>query len=303
MRRKFYTRDWELSARMTLTMFLLGLVYLFFVAFLWRIGLGVSGVVFFAGTLLLIQYFFSDRIALWGMGAKEVSEAEAPELHAMVARLAAQAGLPRPRVAISPLPVPNAFATGRSPRHAVVAVTQGLLDTLTPPEVEAVLGHELTHVANRDVAVMTLAAFFATVAGILTRMAMWGGFYGGYGRRRDEEGSGWLVVLLVSYLVYIVSFLLIRALSRYRELMADRGGAILVGRPSLLASALLKISGVMQRVPTRDLRQLEAYNAFFIVPALRAESIANLFSTHPPVEVRVARLAELEREMGLAAGT
>lgn len=299
MKRKWYGGDTELTVRMFLVMFLLAAVYLFFITFLWAAGLDFFTLAIIAGLLLGVQYFFSDKIALWSVGAREVSPAEAPELHALVERLAAMADIPKPRVAMVETSVPNAFATGRSPENSVIAVTTSLLDRLEPTEVEAVLAHELSHVRNRDVMVITLASFFATVANFLMRSLMYGGMYGGYGRRRERGGGGGGIVLvwLVSFLVWVISFLLIRALSRYREYAADRGSAIITGSPSLLASALLKISGTMERIPQRDLREVEGMNAFFIVPALRGSWLMELLSTHPSLENRIERLKRMEQEM------
>lgn len=300
MKRNWYGRDWELSLRMFFVMFLLAVLYLLFIAFLWKAGVGYAGMAVIAGALLVVQYFFSDKIVLWSMGAREVSAEEAPELHAMVERLAAMADLPKPKVAIATSEVPNAFATGRGPKNSVIAVTSSLLDRLDPPEVEAVLAHEMTHVHNRDVMVITIAGFFAAVAGFLTRSLIYGGMGFGYGydRDRDNEGGGGIIaVWVVSLLVWLISFFLIRALSRYREYAADRGSAILTGAPSVLASALLKISGRMEQIPDRDLRQVENLNAFFIIPALRGSSLLELLSTHPSLENRLEQLKKMEREI------
>lgn len=288
--------DHGLTARMFLTMFLLAALYLFFGIVLWQAGLNFTGLVLVVGIMLLTQYYLSDRLVLLSTGAREVNRQEAPELHASVERLAALANVPKPKVAVVPTPIPNAFATGRSPANAVVAVTNGLLDRLEKPEVEAVLAHELSHVKNRDVAVMTFASFFATVASFIVQyFFFWGGGFGG--QDREDRGST-VLVYLVSLLVWIISFFLIRALSRYREFAADRGAALLTGAPSLLSSALIKISNTMQRIPpTQDLRQSEALNAFFIIPALRGEALAELFSTHPSLERRLAYLRELERQV------
>ncbi|MGI9950741.1 zinc metalloprotease HtpX [Moorellaceae bacterium AZ2] len=289
--------DKGLQARMFLTMFLLAALYLFFGLVLWQAGVGYVGMAVVIGGMLVAQYYFSDRLVLWSMGAEEVSPREAPELHALVERLAVLADIPKPRVAIVRTPLPNAFATGRGPAHAVVAVTTGLLERLDPPELEAVLAHELSHIRHRDVAVMTIASFFATVASFLVQQFYYWGWWG-YGDRDEREGRGAaMLVYLVSLVVWIVSYFLINALSRYREFAADRGSALLTGAPGQLASALMKISGVIQRIPTRDLRQAEALNAFFIVPALRGESLLELFSTHPSLERRLEYLRRLEREM------
>ncbi|MDN5347946.1 MAG: heat shock protein HtpX [Clostridia bacterium] len=288
--------DRGLSARMFFTMFLLAALYLFFILVLWQAGLSYGSIVILAGGMLLVQYYFSDRLVLATMGAQEVSPRQAPELHALIERLAALADVPKPRVAIVRTPLPNAFATGRSPSHAVVAVTTGLLERLENRELEAVLAHELSHIRNRDMTVMTLASFFATVASFIVQHFYFLGFYGG-GRDRNGRG-GAALIYLVSLMVWLISYFLIRALSRYREFAADRGAAFLTGAPADLASALVKISNSLQRIPTRDMRQAETLNAFFIIPALRGESFMELFSTHPSLERRLAYLRQLERELG-----
>jgi len=302
-RPSWYKPDTGLAARIVLTIFLLGAVYVAFGAvLLWR-GLGFSYIIIFALVIAVIQLFFADKIALGSMGAKEVSEEEAPDLHGMIGRLAAAADLPKPKIAIVNSSIPNAFATGRDKDHAVVAVTTGILSKLNPQELEAVLAHELTHIVNRDMLVMTIATFFSMVLALLLRNLMWigifGGFGGGGGRGRDNEGGGFAVAILASLVTYVLSFLLIRALSRYRELAADRGSALITGAPSNLASALLRISDSMQNpgIPQRDFRQAEAVNALFIVPALRGDSLGNLFSTHPSIEERVRRLEEMQRQL------
>jgi heat shock protein HtpX len=294
MKRRAYGRDFGLSLRMLLTGGLLGLLYVVFAVVLFQVlDAGLLMMVVIVGGLALFQYFTSDKIALAASGAKVVEPEEAPELHAMVERLCAMADLPKPRVAVIPTDMPNAFATGRGPKHSAVAVTEGLWRRLEPQEVEGVLAHELAHIANRDVLVMTLASFFAMLAGMLTRFGMLGGMMGG-GRRNDSGGAPvWLIVLLVSILTYVLSFILIRAISRYREYAADRGSALITGAPEHLMSALQKISSGIAQIPQRDLRQAEALNAFFIVP-----SVKELFATHPPMEKRMARLAEIAREMG-----
>jgi heat shock protein HtpX len=290
--------DWQLQARMFLTMFLLAALYLLFAEVLYRAGAGMGLIVILVGGMAFAQYYFSDQLVLLSTGAREVSEAEAPELHEMVGRLAAMADLPKPRVAVVETAVPNAFATGRSPSHAVVAVTTGLLQRLNRDEVEAVLAHEITHIHNRDMVVMTLASFFASIASYIVQMSFWWGPVGGYGYRSDErDRESPAFVLLVSMLVWVISFFLINALSRYREYAADRGSALLTGAPSHLASALVRISGAMERVPQRDLRQAEALNAFFIVPALSSESFLELFATHPSLEHRLAHLRRIEEEL------
>ena len=242
------------------------------------------------------QWYFSDRLALASMGAKEVSPEQAPELHAMIDRLCALADMPKPRVAVSVTDMPNAFATGRSPSHSAVCVTTGIMQRLDADELEGVLAHELSHVANRDVTVMTVASSLGLLAGFITR---WGMYFGGGGNnnRNNNGGPAFLVVLLVSLVVYAVSFLLTRSLSRYRELSADRSGAYLTGRPSKLSSALVKISGDMARIPNRDLREGAAISAFFFAPAINRESVTALFSTHPPLEQRLDQLARVSSEL------
>jgi heat shock protein HtpX len=297
-----YPADSGLSARMLLTMVLLFLVYAVFVAVLINLGVPWILVLLIAGGFLFFQYYFSDRIALFSMRGREVSPQQAPELHQMVDRLCALADMPKPRVAIADSDIPNAFATGRSQKAAVLCVTTGILRRLDPPELEAVLSHELSHVAHRDVAVMTIASFLGILAGFVVRSSLYAGAFGGggWGRsndNRDNTGAVILLVVLASAVVYALSFLLTRALSRYRELSADRSGAILIGRPSLLASALVKVSGEMARIPTRDLRAAQALNAFFFAPALRP-NVQSLFATHPSLERRLDQLARLEAELG-----
>jgi heat shock protein HtpX len=286
--------DWGLRGRMLLTMFLLFLLYIVFVAVLLQFA-GLAAMVAFMGVFLFAQYFFSDKIALYSMGAKEVSEEEYPELHAMISRLSQQADLPKPKVAVANSRVPNAFATGRSQKSSAVCVTTGIMNTLNQEELEGVLAHELAHVKNRDVMVMTIASFLSTIAFLVVR---WGWLFGG-GRGRDGNQVPVYVAILASIVVWIVSFFLIRALSRYREFAADRGGAIITGKPSALASALLKISGRMDQVPKEDLRDQAEMNAFFIIP-IKSGVIGRLFSTHPSTETRVERLREMERELETA---
>jgi heat shock protein HtpX len=286
---------------MAVTVFLLGLVYVAFVAVLIALIKSVVLVVVIAGGLLFAQYWFSDRIALYAMGGKEVSPDQAPQLHAVVDRLCALADMPKPRVAIADIDLPNAFATGRNPNRAVVCVTTGLMRRLDPDELDGVLAHELSHVAHRDVAVMTVASFLGVLAGLVARVALYSGMLGGRGRRNSQDNNFVAIALLVtvvSAVVYAVSFLLIRALSRYRELAADRAGAILTGQPAALASALTKVSGQMAWIPTRDLRAAEAFNAFFFAPALGTQaSLATLLSTHPSLQQRLDRLAQLSRQL------
>lgn len=304
----WYKRDLQLSARMLLTMFLLGAVYLAFLFFLWYLHVNIILLVVLAAVILGVQFFFADKIALFSMQAREVSEAEAPQLHSLINRLAAQANLPKPRVAIVNTNLPNAFATGRSKRSAVVAVTTGLLDRLNTQELEAVLAHELTHIINRDMFVMTVATFLAMVASLLTNSLMWGAFYGGggYGRRssrNDEGGAIILLLFVVSMIVYAISFVLIRALSRYREYAADRGSALITGAPEHLASALMRIEGTIAsgRIPDRDLRQARGVSALMIMPALRGGNGLEIFSTHPSLEHRVERLQRMQRQMESAS--
>jgi heat shock protein HtpX len=285
--------DWGLRGRMALTMVLLFGLYLVFVGVLLTYFESILLVVVTMGGFMFVQFFFSDRIALYSMGARRVDAEEYPDLHDAVGRLAQQADLPKPDVAVAESRAPNAFATGRSKDSATVCVTTGILSTLTREELEGVLAHELAHVKNRDVAVMTVASFLSSLAFIVVR---WGWLFGG-GRNRNQAPL-W-VAIVVSLVVWVVSFLLIRALSRYREYAADRGGAAITGRPSALASALLKISGEMDRVPEEDLRSQAEMNAFFIIP-IRSGVVGRLFSTHPPTEERVDRLRALEREMETA---
>ena len=281
---------------MLLTLFLLGLVYAVLVGVLFAAGAGAVMIAVIAGVLFLVQYFTSDKIALYSMGAREVSPQQAPEFHALIERLCIQADLPKPRVGIVETPMPNAFALGRSPRTATVCATTGLLQLLSPSELEAVLGHELTHVANRDVMVMTIAGFFAAIASFIVQIGFW--FGGAFGGDDGEDGPGALVVILVSAVVYAISFVLLQALSRYREFAADRGSAIITGRPSALISALMKISGNMQQIPQQDLRAASSeLAAFYIFPPKAKQAVASVFATHPPLEKRIAALQRLEAQL------
>jgi heat shock protein HtpX len=294
--RTVFPRDRGLQTRMLLTMFLLGGLYVVFAGVILAAGGGVAAMVIFLALMSLAQLFLSDKLALHAMGAKVVSPAEAPGLHAMIERLCIQADLPKPRIAIADSDVPNAFAMGRSQKSAVVCATTGIIETLEPHELEGVMAHELTHVKNRDVMIMTIASFFASIAATITQFAFF--FGGGFGGGDDEDsGLPFMVVLLASFLVYVISFFLMLALSRYREFGADRGAALITGRPSALASALMKLSGAMQRVPDQDLRQAERMNAFFIVPTSVKESIHTLFLTHPPMEKRIAALERMESQL------
>lgn len=288
---KQWRSDWGLQSRMIFTMFLLAAVYLFFLAIIYSLGATPMFMLVFIGAFTIIQYFYSDKLVLMSMGAKVVSESEAPQLHETITRLCAIADIPKPRIAVVNNNVPNAFATGRSPKHAVVAVTTGIQQQLNKQELEAVLAHELSHIKNRDMMVMTIASFLSTIAFFLVRYLL---FFGG---GRDRDSGGIMAAWMASLLVWIMSFILIRALSRYREFAADRGSAIITSNPSHLASALMKISGVMSRIPSDDLRKVEGMNAFFIIPAISGSSIMRLFSTHPPVEKRIAALERIEREM------
>jgi heat shock protein HtpX len=299
MKRKAYGRDTGLSTRLFLTMFTLGLIYVaFFVVMVNVLNVGIFAVVLIIGVLAFVQYYTSDKIALLASGAKIVQPDQAPELHAMIERLAAMADLPKPRVAVIPTQVPNAFATGRNKKHAVVAVTQGLWDRLEPQEIEGVLAHELTHVVNRDVAVMTIASFFSMVAAMLARFGLWGGMFSGGNRDRNSGAPVWLIMFVVSLLTYVISYVLIMMISRYREYAADRGSALITGAPEHLMSALQKISSRITQIPQQDLREVAGMNAFFIIPTSVKKAGAELFMTHPPLEQRHARLAEISREMG-----
>jgi heat shock protein HtpX len=284
---------------MLLTLFLLGLVYAVLVGVLVASGAGAVSIAVIAGGLFLVQYFTSDKIALLSMGARVVSPQDAPRLHALIERLCIQADLPKPRVAVAETPMPNAFAIGRSPKTATVCATTGILDLLNDAELEAVLGHELTHVANRDVLVMTIASFFASIAAFIVQMGFW--FGGAFDNRDNNNGPAFIVVILVSAVVYVLSWLLLQALSRYREFAADRGSAIITGRPSALISALLKIDGGMNQIPQRDLRAANGeLAAFYIFPPKAKQTVASLFSTHPPLAKRIAALQRLETQLQTA---
>ena len=282
---------------MLLTLFLLGLLYVVFLGVLFAVGAGAGLIVVVAVVLLLVQLFASDKLAMATLGVKEVSPAQEPELHGIIERLCVQADLPKPRVCVMETSMPNAFAMGRSRKSTTVCATRGILDVLSPAELEGVMAHELTHVINRDVMVMTLASFFATLASFILQFGFFfGGGFGG-GSSDDEGERDFMYVILVSLAVYAISFLLLRALSRYREFAADRGSAILTGRPSALASALIKISGTIEQVPNQDLRRAEGMSAFFIIPARKKKSLMNLFADHPPLEKRLAALSRLESQL------
>jgi heat shock protein HtpX len=288
-----FIKDRGLTSRMTLVMALMAVLYLAFMALLISQGLGTGFILVIAAAMAVGQWYFSDKVALAAMRAREVSPQQAPELHGMIDRLVAMADMPKPRVYITDMDMPNAFATGRSPKHSAVCVTTGIMRRLSAEELEGVLAHELSHVAHRDVAVMTIASFLGVVAGLMTRWAL---FFGG--GRRDQSGLPFLVIWLASLVVAAISFVLTRVLSRYRELCADRSGAFLTGKPSALASALTKISGDMARIPTRDLRQAESMNAFFIAPAIKGASLSSLLATHPPLQQRLDQLAKVSAELG-----
>ncbi|WP_026405697.1 zinc metalloprotease HtpX [Actinomadura rifamycini] len=305
MARTRYAPDRGLTSRMLMTMFLLGLVYVVFVsAFFvlapeWGAFALAVAVVF-----LLAQYFFSDRMTLFAMHGRVVSPEQAPELHGVVDRICALSDAPKPKVAIADTDVPNAFATGRNQKKAVVCVTTGLLRRLDPVELEGVLAHEMAHVAHRDVAVMTIASFLGVCAGLITRFGLQFGLWGGFNRRGNDQNTGLVLLAVVgaSALAYAISFLLTRALSRYRELSADRAAALLTGRPSALASALTKVSGDIARIPTNDLRSAQPFNAFFFTPALgRGASVAALFATHPPLDKRLAQLGKISDQLSRGA--
>jgi heat shock protein HtpX len=284
---------------MALTTFLLGALYVvFFIVLLQILDLGIGLVIVLMGGLLLVQFFTSDKLALKAAGAKIVERNEAPDLHDMVERLCAMADLPKPKIAVVDTDVPNAFATGRSPKHSAVAVTRGLWQRLEPREIEGVLAHELSHIANRDVMTMTIASFFAMVAAILIRFGLYAGMFSGGNNRDNNAVPVWLIMFLVSVVTYVISYILIRAISRYREYAADRGAALITGAPEQLMSALQKIASRMTQIPQRDLREVAGMNAFFIVPTNVRSVAAELFMTHPPLEKRLARLAEIAQEMG-----
>jgi heat shock protein HtpX len=297
--------DHGLTVRMFITGLLMVLLYALVIGILFAVGLNLGVILVLAAVFLFCQYWFSDKIALFGMHGHIVTPEQEPELHGIVDRLCALADMKKPRVAVADVDMPNAFATGRNPSNAVVCATRGIMRRLDEPELEAVLAHELSHVAHRDVAVMTIASFLGMVAGLITRFTIYAGLFGGFGGGNNSNNNSGgqaamveLAVIVVSAVIYAISFLLTMALSRYRELAADRSGAILIGRPSLLASALVKVTGEMSRIPTRDLRAAEHFNAFFFTPALsKGTSLSTLFSTHPPLQKRLDQLAKLEAEM------
>jgi heat shock protein HtpX len=305
VKRKSFGRDRGLTLRIVATSGLLGLLYLgFALVLLNALNVGLAPMLVIVIGLAAFQYWTSDKLALAAAGAKVVSPEEAPEVHAIVERLCAMAGLPKPRIALVDTDVPNAFATGRSPKHAAVAVTTGLLRRLDPPEIEAVLAHELSHIANRDVLIMTVASFFAMLAALLTRFGLYAGMFGGFGGGNNNRNGNnnqvpvWLIVLAVSIVTYVISYVLIRTISRYREYTADRGSALITGAPENLMSALNKIASGITQIPQQDLREVAGMNAFFIVPTNWRQQVGELFMDHPPLEKRIAALSAIAREMG-----
>ena len=287
-------RDGGLTARIIISFAVLTILYLVFLSVLVYVGVDFISIAVIASIMILLQWYFSDKIVLWSTGAKVVTREQFPELHDMVERIVARNGLPKPKIAVVNTKIPNAFATGKSRKSSIVAVTTGLMDELETEELEGVIAHELAHIKNRDALVLTLASLFSTAAWYLMQFS----FYGGGYRGRDRNSAGGMaLIMVVAIVTWFVSFLIIRAISRYREFVADRDGALMTGKPTKLANALLKISGTMKRIPTQDLRQVEGMNAFFIVPALSGDAFASLFSTHPPIQDRIKKLMELEGDM------
>ena len=292
-------RDSGLTARIILSFAILSFLYLIFLSILAYVGLDFISITVIASIMIILQWYFSDKIVLWSSRAKIVTREQFPKLHDIIERIVARNNLPKPKIAVITTNMPNAFATGKGPKSSVVAVTTGILDLLDTEELEGVLAHELTHIRNRDVLVLTLASVFSTVAWYLMQFGFYGGMGYGYGggSRDRNNGSGMILVIIGAMLTWIISFLIIRAISRYREFAADRGSAQLTGKPVKLANALMKISGTMKQMPTKDLRQVEGLNAFFIIPAISGSTIGNLFSTHPPVEKIIQKLMEMEASM------
>lgn len=293
--KRWYGRDTQLTVRMGFTLFLLALLYAVFLGVLWRFTGSAALLVLVGAGFVLFQYFVSDKLVLLGTGARLIGDQDEPALHRIIERLAQLADLPTPRLAIMETPAPNAFATGRSTQHAVVAVTRGLLEVLEPAELEAVLAHEMSHIKNRDMMVLTYASLLASVAAFIVQIGMWTGF--GIAGRRDRGGNAVVVVIMVSAAVWVISFFLLRALSRYREYAADRGSVLLTGSPATMRSALLKVSGTIGRIPTKDLRTTQALNAFFIISPTAKSAFGGVFATHPTLEHRLARLEAMERAM------
>ncbi|MGI0072614.1 MAG: zinc metalloprotease HtpX [Nitrosotalea sp.] len=292
-------KDWQLTFRMAISFLALTLIYLVFLSFISAyFGLGILPIAIIAGLMIGAQWFFSDRIVLWSTGTKIVTKEQYPVLHEIVENLAMKANIPKPKVGVMQSDLPNAFATGKSPRSSVVAVSSGIMKILSKDELEGVLSHELTHIRNRDVTIITLASLFSTIAWYLMQSSMWGSMFGGYGYGgRQQQGGGLFLVLIVAGLVWFLSFLIIRAISRYRELAADRGGAYLTGQPMNLSHALMKIEGRVKVAPAQQVKKLEGMNAFFIIPAKSGQTIARFFSTHPPIEERIKQLMAIEREL------
>lgn len=292
-------RDWQLTFRMVISFLVLTLIYLAFLSFISAyFGLGILPISIIAGLMIGAQWFFSDRIVLWSTGTKLVSKEQNPLLHEIVEGLAQKANLPKPKIGIMQSDVPNAFATGKSPKSSVVVVSSGIMRILNREELEGVLSHEITHIRHRDVTIITLASLFSTIAWYLMQSSMWGSMWGGYGYGgRQQQGGGVFLILIVAAIVWFLSFLIIRAISRYRELAADRGGAYLTGKPLNLSHALMKIEGKVKVAPTQELKRIEGHNAFFIIPAISGSTLARFFSTHPPVEERIKRLLEIEQEL------
>jgi heat shock protein HtpX len=292
-------RDTGLTARIIVSFAVLTILYIIFLSVLTYVGVSAIAIAVIAGIMIIAQWYFSDKIVLWSTGAKIVNREQFPELHDLVERIVVRNNLPKPKIAVINTRIPNAFATGKTPKSSVVAVSMGLMEQLDTEEIESVIAHELAHIKNRDVLVLTLASIFSMIAWYLMRFGMYGAMYGGggYGRRDRDSAGGMALILLVAIVTWFASFLIIRAISRYREFVADRDSALITGKPSKLASALLKISGTMKRIPTRDLREIEGMNAFFIIPALSGDSFTSLFSTHPPVAERVKKLMEMEAAM------
>jgi heat shock protein HtpX len=292
-------RDWQLTFRMAISFLVLTLIYLAFLSFIsMYFGLGILPISIIAGLMIGAQWFFSDRIVLWSTGTKLVSKEQNPLLHEIIENLAQKANLPKPKIGIMQSDVPNAFATGKSPKSSVVVVSSGIMKILNKEELEGVLSHEITHIRHRDVTIITLASLFSTIAWFLMQSSMWGSMWGGYGYGgRQQQGGGAFLILIVAAIVWFLSFLIIRAISRYRELAADRGGAYLTGKPLNLSHALMKIEGKVKVAPPQQLKAIEGHNAFFIIPAISGSTLARFFSTHPSVEERIKRLLEIEQEL------
>jgi heat shock protein HtpX len=287
-------RDTGLTARIVVSFAVLTILYLVFLSVLVYIGINFIAIAVIASIMILAQWYFSDKIVLWSTRAQVVTREQFPELHDLVERIVARNNLPKPRIAVVNTRIPNAFATGKTPKSSIVAVTTGLMDELDTEELEGVIAHELAHIKNRDVLVLTLASLFSTVAWYLMHMSM---YSGGYSSRNRDGAGAMVIMMLVAIITWIVSFLIIRAISRYREFVADRDGAMMTGKPTKLANALLKISGTMKRIPNKDLREVEGMNAFFIVPALSGDTFSSIFATHPPVQQRINKLMEMEAAM------